>query len=73
MFAAVAISVFLVLGFASRLLAVATGSSSGFASVSFNHSYIITSYGFGVLNDSFTFTNNGNFSSADPDAPCGAA
>jgi hypothetical protein len=34
-------------------------ASSTTASVSFNHSYILTSYGFGVLNDSFTFKNNG--------------
>ena len=27
--------------------------------MSFNHYYGITSYGYGVLNDSFTFKNNG--------------
>jgi hypothetical protein len=39
-------------------------SGSGVANVSVNHYYIITSYGFGVLNDSFTFTNPSNSSSA---------
>ncbi len=38
-------------------------SSSGVATVTVKHFYIITSYGFGVLNDSFTFTNPGSASS----------
>jgi Asp-tRNA(Asn)/Glu-tRNA(Gln) amidotransferase C subunit len=59
---AVALSVGLALGFVPAYSQVATGSSSGVASVSFNHFYIITSYGFGVLNDSFTFKNNGTSS-----------
>jgi hypothetical protein len=53
---AVALSVALALGFVP---AYSQSSSSGVASVSVDHFYIITSYGFGVLNDSFTFSNNG--------------
>ncbi len=47
----------LALGFAPAFSQASTPSTT--ASVSFNHFYIITSYGFGVLNDSFTFKNNG--------------
>jgi len=56
-FVAVAISIGLALGFAPSPSLAATNSTT--ASVSFNHFYIITSFGFGVLNDSFTFKNNG--------------
>jgi hypothetical protein len=41
-----------------------TSSTSGVANVSVDHFYIITPYGFGVLNDSFTFTNPSNSSTA---------
>jgi len=47
----------LALGFAPSPSQAATNTTS--PSISFNHFYIITSYGFGVLNDSFTFKNNG--------------
>jgi hypothetical protein len=56
-FVAILVSVGLVLGFAPAPSQAATSSTT--ASVSFNHFYIVTSYGFGVLNDSFTFKNNG--------------
>ena len=39
-----------------------SSGSSGVATVSVSHFYIITSYGYGVLNDSFTFHNNGTSS-----------
>ncbi len=47
----------LALGFVPAFSQAAPSPS---ASVSFNHYYIITSFGFGVLNDSFTFKNNGS-------------
>ena len=56
-FFAVAIAAGLAFGFAPSPSQAATNSTT--ASVSLNHFYIITSYGFGVLNDSFTFKNNG--------------
>jgi hypothetical protein len=56
---AVALSLGLALGFAPAFSQVAPGSPSGLASVSLDHYYYITTYGFGVLNDSFTFSNNG--------------
>jgi hypothetical protein len=39
--------------------APAFSQTSGVASVSLQHNYILDSYGYGILNDSFTFTNNG--------------
>jgi hypothetical protein len=51
----------LVFGFAPAF-SQAAPSSSGVASVSLHHNYVINTYGFGVLNDSFTFTNNGTSS-----------
>jgi hypothetical protein len=59
--AALAILAGLALGFAPAF-SQAAPSSSGVASVSLHHNYMITPYGFGVLNDSFTFTNNGGSS-----------
>jgi hypothetical protein len=59
-FAAVAILAGLALGFAPAFSQAAPGS--GVASVSLHHSYVINIYGFGVLNDSFTFSNNGTSS-----------
>jgi len=47
----------LALGFAPAFSQAS--STSGVASVSLNHYYILDTYGYGVLNDSFTFTNNG--------------
>lgn len=44
--------------------AYSQGSSPGVANVSVKHYYIVTSYGFGVLNDSFTFSNPSNSSTA---------
>jgi hypothetical protein len=61
LFAAVAVLAGLALGFAPAF-SQAAPSSSGVASVSLLHNYMITPYGFGVLNDSFTFTNNGTSS-----------
>ena len=60
-FVALAISLFLALGSAPAFSQAAT-NSSGLASVSLSHSYMITSLGFGVLNDTFTFTNSGSSS-----------
>jgi len=57
----VAVLAGLALGFAPAF-SQAAPSSSGVASVSLNHYYIINAYGFGVLNDSFTFSNNGTSS-----------
>jgi hypothetical protein len=57
-FVAVALMLGLALGYAPAFSQAAPSSST--ASVSFNHYYIITSYGFGVLNDSFTFKNSGS-------------
>jgi hypothetical protein len=54
-FVAVAIIAGLGLGFAPAYSQASTTT----ASVSVSHFYIVTSYGFGVLNDSFTFKNNG--------------
>jgi hypothetical protein len=48
----------LALGFAPAF-SQAGGSSTGVASVSLNHYYTLNSLGFGVLNDTFTFSNNG--------------
>jgi hypothetical protein len=59
---AVALSATLVLGFVPAFSQAAPSSSSGTASVSLNHFYTINAYGFGVLNDSFTFSNNGTSS-----------
>jgi len=59
---AVALSVGLALGFAPAYSQPSSSSTSGVASVSVNHFYIITSYGYGVLNDSFIFSNNGTSS-----------
>jgi len=58
---AIALSVGLALGFAPAY-SQSSSSSPGVASVSVAHYYIITSYGYGVLNDSFTFHNNGTSS-----------
>jgi hypothetical protein len=59
-FAAVAVLAGLALGFAPAFSQAAP--SSGVASVSLQHNYMIDTYGYGVLNDSFTFTNNGTSS-----------
>ncbi len=59
---AVAVSVCLALGFAPTFSQAAPNAPSGLASVSLNHYYTITPYGYGVLNDSFTFKNNGTSS-----------
>ncbi len=61
-FVAVAIAASLALGFAPAFSQAASSSSSGVASVSYDHYYTINSYGFGVLNDSITFRNNGTSS-----------
>jgi hypothetical protein len=61
---AVALAVVLALGFAPAF-AQAPSSSSG-VSVSLDHYYSINTYGFGVLNDSFTFTNNGTSTAQIP-------
>ena len=60
-FAAVAVLAGLALGFAPAF-SQAAPSSSGVASVSLQHNYMIDTYRYGVLNDSFTFTNNGTSS-----------
>jgi hypothetical protein len=49
----------LALGFAP---AFSQASPSGVASVSLTHNYVLNALGYGVLNDSFTFTNNGTSS-----------
>jgi len=59
--ATVVIMAGLALGFAPAF-SQAAPSSSGVASVSLHHYYTINTYGYGVLNDSFTFTNNGTSS-----------
>jgi hypothetical protein len=46
----------LAVGFAP---AFSQASPSGVAGVSLNHNYILSSFGYAVLNDSFTFSNNG--------------
>ncbi len=56
--AALAVLAGLALGFAP-LASQAAPSSSGVAAVTLNHHYIVNTYGYGVLNDSFTFKNNG--------------
>jgi len=66
-FFAVALTVGLALGFAPAF----SQATPGTATVSFNHSYIITSYGFGVLNDSFTFKNNGTSAAQIPSLQVG--
>jgi hypothetical protein len=58
-FVAVAVLAGLALGFAP---AFSQASPTGVASVSLQHNYMITPYGFGVMNDSFTFTNGGSSS-----------
>jgi len=63
---AVAICAGLALGFAPAFSQAAPSSSSGVARVTLNHFYIINSLGFGVLNDSFTFSNNGTSSAQIP-------
>jgi len=47
----------LALGFAPAFSQAS--STSGVARVSLNHEYILDVYGYGVINDSFTFSNNG--------------
>jgi hypothetical protein len=47
------------MGFAPVFAQGGNGSSSAMASVTLSHNFSITTYGFGVLNDSFTFNNNG--------------
>ncbi len=48
----------LALGFAPAF-SQAGSSSSGVATITLAHSYALNSLGFGVLNDTFTFSNNG--------------
>ncbi|MDA4118087.1 MAG: hypothetical protein OK455_07065 [Thaumarchaeota archaeon] len=45
---------------------VFSASSSAPVSVSVNHYYAITAYGYGVLNDTFTFKNNGTSAAQIP-------
>ena len=47
----------LALGFAPAFSQAS--STSGVATVSLTHNYILDTYGYGVINDTFTFTNNG--------------
>lgn len=58
----VAVLAGLVLGFAPAFSQASSSSTPGVASVSLNHEYTLNTLGFGVLNDTFTFTNNGTSS-----------
>ncbi len=53
----------LALGFAP---AFSQSSTSGAARVSLTHNYTLDSFGYGVLNDSFTFSNNGTSAAQIP-------
>ncbi len=68
---AVALAVALALGFLPIHAQSSGSSTSGVATVSVNHFYIITSYGYGVLNDSITFHNNGTSSVQIPTVQVG--
>ena len=59
-FVVAAILAGLALGFAPAFSQAS--SASGEASVSLTHYYVLNALGYGVLNDSFTFTNNGTSS-----------
>ena len=54
----------LALGFAPAFSQAS--STSGVARVSLTHNYTLDSYGYGVLNDSFTFSNNGTSAAQIP-------
>lgn len=49
----------LALGFAPAFSQAGSSSPSGVATVTVAHDYTLNSLGFGVLNDTFTFSNNG--------------
>jgi len=61
----------LALGFAPAFSQAGSSPSTGVASVSLNHYYTLNSLGFGVLNDTFTFSNNGTSSVQIPSLQVG--